>query len=589
MERKEVPDIHPTFACIAGTRFKLLDSGVILAVSALCLAFASSPGARPPPAKGKVRSQSTTTPTYSKDIRPILQERCVVCHGAGAVSNPAVSGGLALDSYAAVKQGVAGAKSSFVLVLGKSRSSALYERLVATSPTKLMPKGGPPLPAAQIDLIKRWIDANAPSGVAIKEAGPAGATAIVTPMPPNRPTQDVTIPIKAEFPAGLLEKGESAVALRVGPLPPLTALAYSPDGKRLAIGAFRAVAIWDTVTGQPITNITRLPGTVLALEFKPDGSLLAVGGGVPGASGDVRIFDTKTWTQTGATLAGAVDTIAAVAWSPDGSRIAAGSQDKSARVWDWPSGKELRVFKEHSDGVTRVCFAPDGKSLYTASLDHNARRFDVEKGGLIRLFTGHNEGITAMAVSADGKKLVTSGSEPNLRWWNTETGETTNNVGSHSAPVIDIKFSKDGTIAASASADKTVRIWDGGNTQHKRALAGSTDWVYAAAISPDGRFVAGAGADGMMRLWETATARLRLSVVFWPSVADGAAFDWAVVTPEGYCDGSAGWTGRMTAANPAKGVVPASVRTVLHSFVQPQNVLKAWQNGPLDPIKQPAK
>jgi Tol biopolymer transport system component len=564
---------------------------IIAAVCGLVVAAPNALAQTAKPVRTKSAPASESGLTYARDIRPILQARCVVCHNGSTASTTAVSGGLALDSYSAVKAGVSGSKTGAVLTPGKSGASHLYERLVAASPARLMPKGGPALPAAQISLIKRWIDAGAPVGATAPGATAARPPPDSIPMPANRPALAVTLPTKAALPADLLEKGAKTLllSLTIGPLPPITALAYSPDGKRLAIGAYRAVAIWDTATGKPITCLTHLPGAVLALAFRPDGSTLAVGGGVPGASGDIRLYDTTGWARSGPTLGGHTDAVASVGWSRDGARIASGSQDRSARVWEWPSGKELRVFRDHSDGVSRVCFAPDGKSLYTASLDHNARRFDIEKGGLLRLFSGHNDAITALAVSPDGKRLVTSGGEPNLRWWNVDTGDTTNNNGGHSASVAEVTFAKDGTLVASASADKTLRIWDGASTQQKRTLEGSADWVYTASISPDDRFAAGGGADGIVRLWEAGTGRLRLSLIFWPPPKDRAPFDWIAVTPEGYFDGSPGWQARVNAANAAKGAPLARVRSAIHALEAPESVVKAWQGAALDPPKQPTK
>lgn len=114
---------------------------------------------RPSPAAADIATKAASPasgPTYARDIRPILQARCVVCHNRGTVDNTTVSGGLALDSYAAMKRGVSGQKPRPVIAAGRSRDSALYARLVASSPSRLMPKGGPALPAAQISLIKQW-------------------------------------------------------------------------------------------------------------------------------------------------------------------------------------------------------------------------------------------------------------------------------------------------------------------------------------------------------------------------------------------------------------------------------------------------
>ncbi len=121
--------------------------------------------------------------TYA-EIKPILQSRCVVCHKQEMIGVPAVSGGLALDTYAGVKKRA-------ILVAGKSADSELYKRLITTSPTKLMPKGGPPLPEKEVALIKKWIDDGAVQG-SIKNDVPQKAAGVV-PMPPNPARENVTV------------------------------------------------------------------------------------------------------------------------------------------------------------------------------------------------------------------------------------------------------------------------------------------------------------------------------------------------------------------------------------------------------------
>ena len=543
------------------------------------------------PAQSKAKP-AAGAPTYVKDIRPLLQERCVVCHSAATLSNPAASGGLALDTYEALSKGVVGKTGAKpIFVANKSAEGELMARLTTTSPAKLMPKGGPPLSPAQIALFKKWIDAGAPAGETASGAAPSKPINVFFVMPANPAALDVRLATLLKPPADMLDKDAPkdaalAFALKIGPLPPITALAYSPDGKRLAVGTYRAVTFWDTTTGQPVACLTHLAGPVQSLSYRSDGTQLAIAGGSPGAKGDVRIYDTKTLAPVGPALEGHTDVVLSVAWNSDGTRLATGSQDKSARLWEWPSGKELKAFKDHGDAVTRVVFAPDGKSFYTGSMDHNVRRFDCEKGTIIRVFTGHNEGITALAVNADGKRIISSGTETPLRWWNTDTGDMTNNNGGHNGPVNDLLFSKDGKTLVSASADKTVRVWDGINTGQQRALEGSTDWLYAVAISPDAKFTAGAGADGILRIWETANGRLRLMLLQWPG--EKPLPEWAVFTPEGYYDASPGWASSL---HPLVGTQLAHAPRLLDwtkALRQPESVVKAWQGAVLDAAKPPA-
>ena len=547
----------------------------------LLTAAAGAQNARPTTAAG---------PNYARDIRPILQARCAVCHSEKTLGTPALSGGLALDTFAAVKKGIGGAAARLVLIPGRSADSELYKRLMTASASKLMPKGGPALPAAEIALFKSWIEAGAPAGDPKADAVKAGNTPASLPMPNNPAQQEVLFPTLLRMPVDMPAKDSPkdaalALALKVGPLPPVTALVFSPDGKILAVGGYRSVTLWNLPTGRAITTITHLPGPVQSLAFRPDGAQIAVAGGAPGSSGEVQVFDTRTFEKTGPTLEGHTDAVMSVAWSADGKWLATGSQDKTARLWLWPEGKELKLFKDHSDAVTRVCFSPDGKALYTASMDHNLRRYDTDKGTLVRAFTGHNEGVTAMAFSSQNNILLSAGSETELRRWNPDTGDNTGKTGGHSATVTEIVFSKDTKFIASASGDHSIRIWDAANSSALRTLTGASDWEYAVAISPDDRWTAGGGADGMVRLWDTATGRLRLMLLSWPTDKSPAP-EWAAITPEGYFDASTAWASLLH-PQAAEKPVPR-LAAFVHTLRQPDNVLKSWRDAPLDPAKLPA-
>ncbi len=523
-----------------------------------------------------------TTPTYSKDIQPLFKERCIVCHSQATLTNSSISGGLALDSLQATLKG----SSHVILVAGKSADSELIRRVISTSPAKLMPKGGPALSPSQIDLLKRWVDAGAPAGENKLDTAPVSPSKSL-PMPVNRALLAVQIPTNIKIEGAMPAKAgvkETPVsyAIKVGPLPPITSLAYSLDGKILAVGSYRALTLWDAAAGKPLRTVTNLPGSVYSIAFRADSSLLAISGGAPGMNGEVRVVDPKTGSQVGPLMTGHTDLVYSVVWSPDGTRLATASQDKTARLWEWPSGKELKQFKDHSDAVTRVCFAPDGKSIFTSSQDHNVRRFDVNTGLVLKVFSGHGEVVNAVAISPNGKSLISSGQEPAVRWWNLDNGETANTVGGHDAAVTDLGFSKDGKFAISASADHTARLWSTDNGSLVRTLAGSEDWLYSVSISPDGKTISAGGAEGEVRLWDAGSGKLRVTLFSWPPNPK-SGLEWAAVTPEGYYDASEGWQAKLIPQRTPK-LINAADTQESKSLYRPDLVLKAWMGQPIETV-----
>lgn len=523
------------------------------------------------------------TLTYIKEIKPLLKERCVVCHNRDTVKNLALSGGLALDSFATLKAGLP--NKSPLLVPGKSASSELVRRLEASSPTLLMPKGGPALSKQQIALVKRWIDSGATSGDISKEGG--SSVALVEPLPLNAGVNDLLLstriaPLPEMRDKQTPQNATLQFALKVSPLPLLTSLVFSPDGKWLAVGTYRSVTLWDTRTGQPQTPII-VPNSVQSVAFRPDGQVLAIGGGVASVSGEVRLYDLKAKQFLPTVLKGHTDILYCVAWNKDGKLLATASHDKTARIWEATSGKEIQVLKEHSDAVTRICFAPDSQSVYTASLDRNVRRFAVQDGKVIRTFNGHADAIYALALSPDGKRLVSSGVEPRLRWWNPEDGNTTNYSDGSSGQVNEIVFSTDGKRLASVDASGRLRLWDAGGGGQQRALEGANDWLYTVALSPDGKWAAGAGSEGVLYLWQTDSGALRLQCASWYPTTKG--FDWVAVTPEGFLDGSPAWLGKARLQLQNRDLAPTFQTSLRSALKQSEPILKALQGNPLETYK----
>lgn len=509
-------------------------------------------------------------PTYWQDVRPILRKHCTACHSAKNLKEVDVSGGLALDTFEAVRKG----GKEPVLVPGKGAESLLLKLVVTRDAEKRMPQGAAALPKETIDLLRRWVDTGANEG---PKPDDAVTLASATPARPRRKL-DVTLVTTAVPPLGLFGKAKPLplqLALQVGPLTPVAAVAFSPDGKLLATGTYSRVTVWDVTTVQPIKQLTNVLGAVNDVRFSPDGKLLAVAGGQPSAKGDLRIYQTADWKLL-ATLTGHDDVVFSIAFHPDGKRLASASFDKTVRIWDLGTHKTLQTLSGHSDFVYSVAFNPDGSWLVSASKDRSVKLIETDTGKGRFTFSLDDDVLT-VAVSPDGKHVVSSGFQPALGWWDPTTGQRVRNQGGHGVAVHEICFSKDGKLAASAGADRTVRLWNGTTGTAQQTLpAGSI--AYAVALSPDAQRVAAGCFDGMVRIWDTATARQLVTLLALPP--DGDRYDWLALTPEGYASGSLGLN---SLGQWRMGGQPVAADTVWKALRKPDAVAKAVRGEKLSP------
>ncbi len=517
--------------------------------------------------------------TYWKDIQPILRKNCTVCHNAKNLKEFDVSGGLALDSYEGVLKG----KQGRVIHAMNSEKSLLVKMITATDESKRMPRDAPPLTPETITLIRSWIDSGAKQGTAI--AGPATPSAGVEGSTPAARTRklDVVLNTNAIPPKGLLgaaNPGKLELVLKVGPLAPVTAVAFSPNGKWLAAGAYGQITLWDLQAARPAKVLTNVLGAVNDVRFSPDGKLLAAAGGQPSAKGDLRVYQVSDWRLL-ANLNGHQDTVFSVAFSPDGKHLASASFDKTVKLWKITSGSNVvqeRAFTHHSDFVYSIAFSPDGQWLVSASKDRSVKMVDLATGKTRFTFGGMEQDVLAVAVSPDGKSVISAGLELGLHWWEAKTGKRVRVQNGHSLAVNEICFNKDGRKVISAGSDQTIRIWDGALGGLQRTITvGSV--VYAIAIDPDGKRIASGSFDGRVSLWDSATGRHLVTLLTLP--VDKENSDWLAITPEGYETGSPGLSsqGKWRMANQL-----AVGEAIWKALGKPEMVTKALQAEPVPPV-----
>jgi WD40 repeat protein len=199
--------------------------------------------------------------------------------------------------------------------------------------------------------------------------------------------------------------------------------------------------------------------------------------------------------------------VASAEFSPDAKRIVTVSKDKTARLWDAATGRELQVLRGHEAPLWTGVFSPDGSRILTASEDKTARIWDAATGAQIAVLRGHQDRVTDARFSPDGSRIVTSSFDKTARIWDAATANQISVLEGHENTVQTAEFSPDGSRIVTASDDTTARIWDASTAQQIATLRGHTKSVYAASFSPDGSRIVTGSNDDTARVWDAASAR----------------------------------------------------------------------------------
>jgi WD40 repeat protein/tRNA A-37 threonylcarbamoyl transferase component Bud32 len=224
------------------------------------------------------------------------------------------------------------------------------------------------------------------------------------------------------------------------------------DAPLVATGHEHEVRLWDADSRQHLRDI-RLGGRATALDVADDGSRVAVR-----TRSEVSIWGAQSGERILEIAAGGSGYRGAVALGPSGALIAADGGWSDALMWDARSGEALHRLA--AARVLSLSFSPDGSMLAAGSDDGVVRLFDVARGTEIFALEGHQARVYALAFSHDGSRLASGSDDRTIRLWDARRGEAVLTMSGHDDYVYSLAFSPDGSMLVSGSGDHTVRIWD---------------------------------------------------------------------------------------------------------------------------------
>jgi WD40 repeat protein/tetratricopeptide (TPR) repeat protein len=296
------------------------------------------------------------------------------------------------------------------------------------------------------------------------------------------------------------------------------AVAFSPDGKQVASCApYPApghVSLWDSETGAEVLTLRQESVTlpIAPIAYSPDGKRIAVIGTKEVTVRDAASGRVMTRCRGHRHYAG-YSRIAAVSFSPDGTRLATAGRDTTVKIWDVASGSVVMTLRGHNDGVSCVQFSPDGRRLASSAHDRSIIIWDTLTGARLLRIGWPNPTFRSVAFSPDGRRIVAGGWRDSVKMWDAATGAEVLTIPGESR-LNTVAFSPDGRrVLVIARFGETLSFWDA-ETGHKAAvlhMPPGTRGISGHAFSPDGKTLAVAtksdiwSAPGTITFLESAT------------------------------------------------------------------------------------
>ena len=360
---------------------------------------------------------------YHRDIAPILRTYCAGCH-----NDTDLEGEFSMETFAALRAG--GEKGD---PLKADEKGPLFLRAIGgTVKAKMPPKDEPQLPAAEMATLKKWIAAGAPG-----------------------PTNDVSLFKSLSVPkiAGSAKSAQ-----------PISAAAYSADGKMLAVAQGGAIEIRSAADNSVLKRLEGFPGKVNAVHFSPDGARLLVATGIVGLSGTAQLRSVADGTIV-REYGEARDILYDAEFSPDGTIVATAGYDRVIRLWERSTAKLIRAIDIHKGAIFDLAFSPDGKVLASASADSTVKLWRVADGERLDTLNQPLGEQTAVIFTPDGQHIVSGGADKRIHLWRFVSREKPELNPllvarfAHESAITGIALSADGKSLISSAEDRSLKVW----------------------------------------------------------------------------------------------------------------------------------
>lgn len=246
------------------------------------------------------------------------------------------------------------------------------------------------------------------------------------------------------------------------------AVAVDSSGEFAASSALDSfIRVWSIDTHMTKDVIETPPSETWAICFNPSAEALQIAA-AGGSSNSITLYncDGSSTPVSSMSLPAGDEKfkkdrfVLSVAFSPNGERLACGSQDGTVAIFDVASGKFLHYLEGHFKPVRALTFTPDSKMLLTACDDMHSHLYDVEHASLVEAFSGHESWVLSVACHPSGNAFATGSSDSKVKLWDMSSRSCAQTLSEHSDQVWDVAFNASGSRLASVSDDKNVCLYD---------------------------------------------------------------------------------------------------------------------------------